>query len=105
MSKLPIKIDDTEVEIQEFIDGDEHIVLIDERYYRVHHTAVGTHYFMTKIRGTPRSILSTPEKVREAIVRVHLAFKRYERTVQKRKEEAQRIRDAELNRIAEMYVS
>jgi hypothetical protein len=100
MPKFPIKVGDKEIIIQEFSDGDEHIVKIDDRYYRVHHTD-DTHYFMTKIRGTQRSVSGKPEKVREAVVKIHFAHKSYEKTVQRRKEEAQRLRDRDLNAIVE----
>jgi hypothetical protein len=100
MAKFPVKVGSSEVVIQEYGDGEEHIVKIDDRFYRVHHTG-DVHYFMTKIRGTQRSVSGSPEKVREAVVKVHLAHKSYEKLVQRRKEEAQRIRDRDLNEIVE----
>ena len=103
MAKFPINIGQETVELREFDDGDDHIAVIDERHYRVHHTNDGKQYFMTKIRGASKPILGTAEQIRHALASVHLAYKKYERTVQKRKEEAQRVRDAALSKIVETY--
>ncbi len=48
MPKFPVTVDGKSVEVQEFKDGDEAIVVIDERTYRVR-PSNGKQYFMLKI--------------------------------------------------------
>lgn len=104
MAKIPVRVGDREVIVQEYGDGDEHIVHIDDRYYRVHHTK-DKHYFMTNIRGAQRSVSGSPDQIRRAIVEIHLAHKIYGKNVQRRKEELQRLRDKTLNEIVERVVN
>ena len=100
MAKFPVKIGNKEVVIQEYTDGEEHVVKIDDRYYQIHHTG-DNQYFMTKIRGTQRSVSGTPEQVRFAMVEIHLIHKSYEKNTQRRKDELQRLRDKALNSVVE----
>ncbi len=101
MARIPINIDGRQVELREYTDGDEDIVTIDDRFYRVHHTPEGKRYFMVKVRGQSRSVLGTRDQIHAAIAGVHLAFKSYEKAIQKHKDVAQRSRDDVINSIIE----
>lgn len=102
MPKFPITIGDQSVEVQEFSDGDQYIIAIDERTYRVRPAAdPGFFYFMLKIGGTQRSLKGTLRQLCESIVGVHLTYRSYDKRVRRLKEDAQRARDKTLHEIAE----
>jgi len=102
MPKLPIQADGKTIEIQEFSDADERIVLIDDRFYRLWKIPDSDlFYFMVKVRENPRSIRGTHDKCIELLVRVHSIYRQYDNRVRKSKEDAQRLRDKLLNDLAE----
>lgn len=103
MPKFPVTVDGKSTEVQEFVDGNESIVVIDDRTYRVR-PSNEKRYFMLKIGGTQRSLNGTPEQIREALVRVNNIYREYDRRVRRVKEEAQRARDTALNEIVEQLL-
>ena len=102
MSKFPVVVDGSTVEIQEFDGENEAIIKIDDRYYHLHRTPEDQWYFMVKIKGTPRSLLGSLQVIRQTVAVVHTIYKSYEKQVQGKKAQAQRDRDKKLHEVAEM---
>ena len=101
--KVPIKVDDTVVVYESFVDDDSQdcIVAIEDKTYRIHSVSDGVFYTMLRVAGHQRSLRGSLDDVVLAVAKVHLAYRRYETRVRKSKEEAQRARDRDLNAIAE----
>lgn len=106
MPKFPVTIGNASVEVQEFADGEQRIIAIDERTYRVRPAEDdGLFYYMLKVGNAKRSLRGPIGQIREAIVGIHLIYRSYDRRVRRVKEEAQKIRDKALHDIAEMLQS
>lgn len=105
MPKFPVDIDGKTVQVQEFVDKAERIVIIGERTYRIWHLDDDNEcYAMVKIRGTKRSLKGKLFDVRQALVRVHEVYRKYDDQARKAKENAQKARDAALHKIVESVV-
>jgi len=102
MPKLPIKIGNETLEVQEFSDGDERVVKIDDRFYSLW-AIPGSDRFYTMVRvgGHQRSVQGTRDKILEVLARIHKAYQAYESRCRNAKEAAQRDRDRGLNDLAE----
>lgn len=102
MPKFPVTIGNTSIEVQEFTDGDQRIIAIDERTYRVRPAEdEGLFYYMLKVGKTKRSLRGPIDQVRDSIVAIHLVYQSYDRRVRRVKEEAQKVRDHSLHEVAE----
>jgi len=104
MPKYPVQHGNKTIEIQEFVDGDERVFLLDDRFYRVWRVpgeGPEKFYTMVKIGKHPRSLQGTHEKLIELLVKIHMTYRDYENRVRRSKEGAQIQRDRELNEIAE----
>lgn len=84
-------------------DSEEHIVAIEDKTYRLH-KAGGQVYTMLRVAGHMRSLRGKLEDVLVAVAKIHLTYCQYETRVRRAKEEAQRVRDRELNVIAESLI-
>lgn len=103
MPKFPITVGGTSIEVQEFSDGDQRILAIEERTYRIRPAEhEGLFYHMLKIGKAKRSLRGTIEQLREVIVGIHLVYRSYDRQVRRVKEDAQKARDRSLHEIAEV---
>ena len=101
MARFPVELGDGKViEVREFVDGEDRILVINDRHYRVYKGNEG-HYFMLKISGMQRSVRGSLDDLRILVARVHSIYLQYDNRVRKSKEEAQRTRDRALNEIAE----
>jgi hypothetical protein len=102
MPKLPIKSGNETLEIQEFVDGDERVVKVDDRFYAVWAIPGSDRfYFMIKVGKHGRSIQGTHDQLVEMLTRVHRIYRDYENRVSNSKDAAQRERDRLLNELAE----
>lgn len=103
--KTPLKIDEKNEVTYELFSlpcGSEHVIMIDGNCYHVRRTHdANVFYFMVRVGAHQRSLRGSFHDVILAIARIHLIYREYEKRVRKLKEEAQRIRDRQLNRIVE----
>jgi hypothetical protein len=107
--KLPVEIDGVELMYEvftQFLPGVEpelrdRVICIEDRTYRVRAAQNGTYYTMFRIDGHQRSVRGSLDRLIRVVGLQHLIYKRYEQRVRKLKEEAQRVRDRQLNELAE----
>jgi hypothetical protein len=91
-----------DVESQTFVDegGDELLVRIEDRHYRVHKTPEDTFYSMTKIGQQMHSVKGpTLMELEVKLARIHMAWRRYEKQIQTNKNALAAERDREISRI------
>lgn len=103
--KIPMKVGDATVLYELFTnpDSQEHVVAIDDKTYRLH-KAGDLVYTMLRVAGHMRSMRGSLADVLLATGQVHLTYRQYETRVRRAKEEAQRVRDRDLNAIAESLI-
>ncbi len=101
MPKFPIEITPggKTIEAQEFADGEERVLIIGERMFRIWPLDDGRCYTMVKVYNTKRSLKGKLEDVRQVIANIHDVYRRYDQRVRKAKADAQRTRDAELSKL------
>lgn len=101
MAKSPVKVGKETFEIQEFVDGDERVLQIDDRFYRAWSIPGSNRFYcMVKVGDHPRSIQGTRDQILELLARVHQIYRDYENKVRNQKELAQRDRDRRLNELS-----
>lgn len=100
--KVPIKVGDVTVLYELFTNPETHecVVAIEDKTYRLHRAGQQV-YTMLRVTGHMRSLRGSLDSLLAAIAKVHLTYRQYENRVRRAKEEAQRVRDRELNGIAE----
>ena len=111
--KLPVEIDGVELMYEvftQFLPGvdpnlRDRVICIDDKTYRLRTAQNGAYYTMFRIDGHQRSVRGTLDRLIRVVGLQHLIYKRYEQRVRKMKEEAQRLRDRQLNDLAEPEAS
>ena len=104
MPKIPIRLGTDTWALQEFADGDERVVKIDDRFYSLW-TVPNSDLFYTMVRigNHQRSIQGTHDRVLEALIRIHKLWRDYEGRCRSAKDSAQRDRDRLLNDLTESF--
>jgi hypothetical protein len=102
MPKVPIKIGNETLEVQEFSDGEERVVKIDDRFYNLWAIPNSDKFYtMVRIGGHQRSVQGNHDKILEVLARIHKSYQAYESRCRNSKEAAQRDRDRVMNELAE----
>jgi hypothetical protein len=101
--EYPVLVDGSEQLVQLMSDGDSSVLLVGDRYYRVHLDETRKMFYsMLKVGGHLRSLAATdlPDLIVK-LVRVHRTYREYEDRCRRSKEEAARERDRRLGQIVD----
>ena len=101
--QYPVKLGGTEHVVQLMADGEDRVLIIADRYYRIYRDPQrNTYYTMLRVAHHQRSLNDADLSVLiTKIARIHQVYRGYEDRCRRAKEQAAQERDRQLNAVLE----